>query len=393
MSEGLHHRPANEMSVAQFDSFDSDDGLRLVATGAWTIEHGLAALDNELRRFGQRSLDRRLTIDLSNVETMDTAGAMMLQRVMRACGARLEDAETLRGYEGMSPRYQQLLAQAGQHMAPCDLEPPERQSFILMLERLGQGTISVGQNALSILSFVGAVVARLGATFTHPKRFRMTSMVYHMEEAGLNATLIVGLMSFLIGAVVAFMGARVLAEFGAEVFSVELVGISVLREFGVLLTAILLAGRSGSAFTAAIGSMKLREEIDAMRVMGIDPLDALVIPRVLALILTLPMLAFLAGFLGMLGGGVVGALALDIPPALFISRTQEIVTVSNLIVGLVKAPFFAFAIAVVGCFHGMQVENSAEDLGRRTTMAVVQSLFLVILIDALFAMFFLELGV
>ncbi len=381
------------MVMASFETGERGGGLFMVARGAWTLENGLGALDDQLRHFGAQSLDRTLEIDLKDVSELDTAGAMVLQRVMRACGGRLTEGQVLRGFTNMGPHHSTLLEQAAEHMAPCDMDPPKRKSFILVLDRLGRGTEQVGQDALSILSFVGAVLSRIGGAILRPDRFRMTPMVHHMEEAGLNATLIVGLMSFLIGAVVAFMGARVLAEFGAEVFSVELVGISVMREFGVLLTAILLAGRSGSAFTAQIGSMKLREEIDAMEVMGIAPLDALVIPRVLALILTLPVLAFLAAFLGILGGGVVGWLALDIPPTLFMIRTQEIVAIDHLVVGLVKAPFFAFAIAVVGCYNGMMVENSAEDLGRRTTMAVVQSLFLVILIDALFAIFFLELGV
>ncbi|WOI54126.1 ABC transporter permease [Parvularcula sp. LCG005] len=381
------------MGVASFESAENGEALRLIARGAWTLEDGLASLDRRLREFTATTMDRPLSIDMSEVERLDTVGAMMLQRVMRACGERAESTDLLLGFRGTTPRQEQLLIRAGENMTPCDFDGPHRKSFLLMLERLGRGTVHAGNDALSILSFVGAVTARLGGTFTHPQRFRLTPMVHHMEEAGLDATPIVGLMSFLIGAVVAFMGARVLASFGASVFTVELVGIAVLREFGVLLTAILVAGRSGSAFTAQIGSMKLREEIDAMEVMGIHPLDALVVPRTLALMLTLPVLAFIASFLGVLGGGVVGWLALDIPPTLFMARMQEIVVVSNLMVGLVKAPFFAFAIAVVGCYHGMQVANSAEDLGRRTTMSVVQSLFLVILIDALFAMFFLELGI
>ncbi|MEM6648795.1 MAG: ABC transporter permease [Pseudomonadota bacterium] len=382
------------MSLASFEtSKQGESALRLVARGAWTLDNGLAAIDARLRRFGAQSLDQSLDVDVSEIEAMDTAGAMMLQRVMRACGGRVDEQKPLRGFSGLSPRFSQLLEQASEHIAPCEVEPPRRQSFVLMLERLGRGTSKSGGEALSILSFVGAVVARIGRTITRPKKFRFTPLVHHMEEAGLDATLIVGLMSFLIGAVVAFMGAKVLGDFGAEVFSIDLVGISVLREFGVLITAILIAGRSGSAFTAQIGSMKLREEIDAMRVMGIDPLDALVVPRVLALMFTLPVLAFLAAFLGLVGGGVVGWLALDIPPTLFMGRTQEVVLIQNLMVGLIKAPFFAFVIGIVGCYHGMMVENSAEDLGRRTTMAVVQSLFLVMIVNALFAMFFLELNI
>jgi phospholipid/cholesterol/gamma-HCH transport system permease protein len=211
-----------------------------------------------------------------------------------------------------------------------------------------------------------------------------------MEEAGLNAIPIVGLMSFLIGAVVAFMGAKILRLFNADIFTVELVGISVLREFGVLLSAILIAGRSGSAFTAQIGSMKIREEIDAMRVLGLDPMEVLVLPRVIALVLMLPVLAFLAAMLGMIGGGLVAWMAMDISPALFIARTQETIILNHFWAGVIKAPFFAFVIAVIGCYQGMEVEGSAESLGQHTTLSVVQALFLVILIDAFFAMFYLE---
>ncbi len=381
------------MSSAAFETVEEDGHFRLFARGDWTLGAGLPALDTKLRRFAEKTLDRGLEIDLTDVGDLDTAGAMMLQRVMRECGARADDNAPLRGFSNSTTRYDQLLEQAVMHMAPCDVNPKSGPGFILLLDRLGRGTFGVGRDALSILSFIGAVCSRIGSTFLHPGRFRATPMVYHMEEAGLNAIPIIGLMSFLIGAVVAFMGARVLADFGASVFAVDLVGISVLREFGVILTAILIAGRSGSAFTAQIGSMKLREEIDAMTVMGIDPLDALVIPRTLALIATVPILAFLSAFLGLAGGALVGWLALDIPLQLFIGRTQEVIVVDNLFVGLVKAPFFAFVISVVGCYHGMMVENSAEDLGRRTTIAVVQSLFLVILIDALFAMLFLEMGI
>jgi phospholipid/cholesterol/gamma-HCH transport system permease protein len=211
-----------------------------------------------------------------------------------------------------------------------------------------------------------------------------------MEEAGLDAVPIVGLMAFLIGAVIAFMGAKILRLFNAEILTVQLVGISVLREFGVILAAILIAGRSGSAFTAQIGSMKIREEIDALRVLGLEPIEVLVLPRVAALVIMLPVLAFIAAMLGMIGGGLVAWAAMDIPPALFVSQTIEAIAMSNFWVGLIKAPFFAFVIAVIGCFQGLKVEGSAESLGQRTTLSVVQSLFLVIVIDAFFAMFFLE---
>lgn len=378
------------MTAASFELEREGTGTRLNVRGDWTLRDGLARIDTPLRRSLPDDAALRI-IDLSELTDLDTAGALMLQRLRHRCSCG--EMEAGAEFVNASEQHIRLLEQMQPHLDLCAVDPPKAQSAVLMLDRVGRGTIAARDDFLSILSFIGAVVARIGGSIRKPSRFRVTSIFYHMEEAGMNATLIIGLMSFLIGAVVAYMGARVLSEFGAEVFAVELVGISVLREFGVLLSAILLAGRSGSAFTAAIGSMKLREEVDAMRALGINPLDALVIPRTIALILTLPILAFLAAFLGVLGGGVVGWLSLDIPPQLFMGRTQEVVVTSNLFVGLVKAPFFAFIIAVIGCYHGMQVENSAEELGRRTTMAVVQSLFLVILVDALFAMLFLELDI
>ncbi|WP_370335086.1 MlaE family lipid ABC transporter permease subunit [Parvularcula marina] len=380
------------MASAGYEIAEENGALKLLLRGDWTLRDGLVRIDDQLRKLVAEQGNRLKSIDLGGLDELDTAGAMILLRMRENCAAEGENQPSP-VFENASPIHDQLIEQMKPHLEQCANDPAERKSFVLMLDRIGRGTERFGTEGLSILSFVGAVIARIGGSIKKPTRFRMTPLVHHMEEAGMDATLIVGLMSFLIGAVVAFMGARVLAEFGASVFTVELVGITVLREFGVLLTAILLAGRSGSAFTAAIGSRKLREEIDAMRVLGVNPLDALVIPRTIALMLTLPVLAFLAAFLGILGGGIVGWLALDIPPQLFMARTQEIVVVDNLMVGLVKAPFFAFVIAVVGCYHGMNVEHSAEELGRRTTMAVVQSLFLVILIDALFAMLFLELGI
>lgn len=363
---------------------------RLVVHGRWTIGDGITEIDRAIRDFAETTRNAPLTIDVGRLEALDTSGAMILQRTMKACGARDDGGNPLHGFENVGEQHEALLVQASENLVSCEVQPRSA-SFLLVLERVGRATEHTLEEALHILSFVGAVVARIGETVRNPSRFRPTAVVHHMESSGLNALLIVGLMSFLIGAVVAFMGATVLRDFGAEVFAVELVGISVLREFGVLLTAILVAGRSGSAFTASIGSMKLREEIDAMQAMGIDPLDALVVPRVLALLIAVPCLAFFAAMLGLLGGASVCAVALDIPLALFTSRTQETIVISNFVVGMVKAPFFGFAIAVIGCYQGMEVSGSAEELGRRTTVSVVQALFLVILTDALFAVFFLEL--
>jgi len=222
------------------------------------------------------------------------------------------------------------------------------------------------------------------------RKLRVTATVFHMEQVGLDAVPIVSLLSFLVGAVVAFLGATVLRDFGAAIFTVELVSYSFLREFGVLLTAILLAGRSGSAFTAQIGSMKSREELDAIQTLGLDPIELLVLPRLLALLVMLPVLTFIAMIAGIIGGGLVGSMSLDITPAMFVARLHEMTQQRHFWVGMLKAPVFAFIIAAVGCLEGFKVEGSAESVGRHTTAAVVQSIFLVIVFDAMFAMFFMK---
>lgn len=383
------------MSVAGFDLHETQKGWCLHTTGSWSLGDGLVDLDNKLRQFADRTKGKELVIDLSEIESLDTAGALMLQRTMRSCPERDEQAgeNALYGFEQVSGGQRNLLEAASNNLQPCEVEHHRGSAFIAVLERVGRGTEDALHEFLRLVSYLGEVLVGLWTVFSHPKRLRVPPIVHHMEESGLNATLIVGMMSFLIGAVIAFMGATVLAQFGAEIFVVELIGITVLREFGVLLTAILIAGRSGSAFTASIGSMKLREEIDAMEAMGIDPMDALVLPRLIAMVFVLPALTFMATMMGLIGGGLVAWLSMDITPALFLTRMQDIIVVSNFLVGMVKAPFFAFAISIIGCYQGMRVEGSAEALGRHTTISVVQSLFAVILLDAMFAVFFMELNI
>lgn len=373
------------MTAAAFKVDLIDGVLRFVASGPWKAAQ-VAVIDSDLRAFEDDSIGRDVIIDVSAIETLDTAGAMTLQRVMRACTMRTEKSAIV----GASKSHAEILEQVLPHLAPCPVEPVRGNPFTMMLYRLGKGMVDSYFASLEILSFIGLTLATLGRVITSPGRLRGAATVHHMEEAGLNAFPIVALMSFLIGAVVAFMGAKILSAFNADIFTVELVGISVLREFGVLLAAILVAGRSGSAFTAQIGSMKIREEIDAMKTLGLEPMEVLVLPRVIALIIMLPVLAFLGAILGLIGGGLVAWLAMNISPALFLARMQETIIVEHFFAGLIKAPFFAFVIAVVGCFQGMEVEGSAESLGHRTTLSVVQSLFLVIVLDAFFAMFFLE---
>jgi len=372
-------------SAAKFDIDMSDGVLRLTPSGDWRARF-LGSIDAALRDFADDSVGRELVIDMGKVDRLDTVGAMMLQRTMHACDQRTSVSGFVHGSEAQMS----LLAQIESHLSPCHVEPVHPNAFFMIVVRLGHGVVDTYNAALELLSFIGLTLATFARVAANPRKLRWTSIVYHMEEAGLNAVPIVGLMSFLIGAVVAFMGAKILRMFNADIFTVELVGISVLREFGVLLSAILIAGRSGSAFTAQIGSMKIREEIDAMRVLGLDPIEVLVLPRVIALVVMLPILAFIAAMLGMIGGGLVAWLAMEISPVLFMARTQETIVMNHFWAGLIKAPFFAFVIAVIGCFQGMEVEGSAESLGQRTTLSVVQALFLVILIDAFFAMFYLE---
>src|SRR5690606_27140365 len=265
--------------------------------------------------------------------------------------------------------------------------------FKAMLGRIGYAVTDNAREVLALVAFLGESLAALLRMVRDPRRFRLTSTVYHMEQVGLDAVPLVALLCFLVGAVVAFLGANVLRDFGAEIFVVELVSISFLREFGVLLTAIILAGRTASAFTAQIGAMVSREEVDAMRTLGLDPVDLLVIPRVVALLVMLPLLTFVAMMAGLLGGLTVGAFALDIPPQQYLARMQDTLDLKHFWVGLSKAPVFALVISLIGCLEGLQVKGTAQSVGERTTSSVVQAISLVIVLDAVAAMWFMEMGI
>ncbi len=323
------------------------------------------------------------SVDLSAVTVLDTAGAWRLvtsgRPVVQASAAQQLLIDTVSAA---------LPAPAAKRRAR-----PVHHAAGGGLARLGEPVAGVVAKVAGSLGFLGFVVARLGATALHPARLRLTAVVHHMQEAGLNAVPIVALMGFLIGIVLAFQGATQLRQFGAEVFVVDLIAISILRELGVLLTAIIVAGRSASAFTAAIGSMKMREEIDAMRVLGLEPVDLLVLPRLLALVIWLPILAFVANMAGLFGGGLMAWTQLGISPGLFRTQLLANTGVDQLLVGLSKAPVFAVIIAVVGCHQGMLVKGDAESLGRRTSSSVVIAIFLVIAVDALFSVFFAVWGV
>ncbi|MBV6631476.1 MAG: ABC transporter permease [Alphaproteobacteria bacterium] len=282
-----------------------------------------------------------------------------------------------------------VLAVADQ-IEPC---PPEGSSIVNMLARLGRGAKHVMDEGRDLLGFLGLILGVLGRTLLDPRRLRLKALVNQMETTGINALPIVGLLSLLIGMVLAYLSAIQLQNFGAEILVVDIVGLAVLREIGILLAAIILAGRSGSAFTAQIGTMKVNEEVDAMRTMGLDVIEVLVLPRILGLVITLPLVGFYAAMAGLLGGGLAGYFTLDIGPAIFLEQLRLAVGFNDLLVTLIKAPVFAFTIAMVGCFQGLRVSGSAQSVGEMTTKSVVVSICLVIVLDALFSILFQELGI
>jgi phospholipid/cholesterol/gamma-HCH transport system permease protein len=265
---------------------------------------------------------------------------------------------------------------------------PEPHPVIAMLDHTGRVAVAQIRDALGYHEFIGRIVARAVVLVLRPGRIRMTSLVSHLERVGMNAMPIVGLLSFLVGMVIAFQGADQLRRFGAEIFTVNLLGISVMRELGILLTAIIVAGRSGSAFAAEIGTMQVNEEIDAIRTIGLDPVELLVLPRVTALMIALPLLTVYADVMGLLGGLAMAVVVLDLSVAQFVETLRSAVPVWAFWVGIIKAPFFGALIALVGCREGLKVTGSAESVGIQTTRAVVVSIFLVIVVDAVFSIFF-----
>lgn len=261
-----------------------------------------------------------------------------------------------------------------------------------LLANIGQSVERFWQNLVALIGFIGLTMEALFATLSRPARWRVTSLVANLQQIGLNAVPIIALLTFMVGAVIAFLGSTVLSTFGASIFTVQLVAFSFLREFAVLLAAILMAGRTASAFTAQIGLMKANEEIDAIQAMGLNPVELLVLPRVLALLVALPMMTFIGMISGILGGMVVCALTLDISPTMFLTIMQNNVGFEHFGVGMIKAPVFAFLIAIIGCLEGFKVSGSAESVGEHTTASVVHSIFVVILLDAIAALFFMEMG-
>jgi phospholipid/cholesterol/gamma-HCH transport system permease protein len=360
---------------------------RLALAGDWTLAHYMAlqARANELAG----TVGDDVVVDLTSLGAMDTSGAFVIAELL---GSRRTQA--LAQDESLAPARRALLKTVGDAIDTyCKgVKKPRDAGFVVLLERIGKGVNSSWRQTLKLLGFIGITLQAFAATLFKPKRWRVTALVSHIEQTGLDAVPILALLSFMVGAVVAFLGSTALASYGASIFTVDLIGFAFLREFGVLLTAILLAGRTASAFTAQIGSMKSREEIDAIRTLGLDPVELLVLPRVLALLVALPLLTFIAMIAGIVGGGVVCMAVLKMTAAMFLSMFQADISLGQFVVGIAKAPVFAFMIGVIGCMEGFKVSGSAQSVGEHTTSAVVQSIFVVILLDALAALFYMEMG-
>lgn len=366
---------------------DQQDG-RLTIGGDWTLEH-YTTLKRQVERLARSRAPSHQGIHPARLAALDTAGAVLL---MELVGAR-----PLAAIDDWAPDLpatrRALLRTLGEAMA--DNQPPTARPARPLrdaLARTGQIVEGLWQQQRQLLGFIGQVLATFAATAWRPGRWRLTSVVAQLHQTGLNALPIVALLTFLVGAVVAFLGATVLRDFGATIYTVNLVAFAFLREFGVLLAAILLAGRTASAFTAQLGAMKANEELDAVRTLGLDPIELLVLPRVLAMMLTLPILTFVGMLSGILGGALVCLLALDISTAQFLAILERDIAVQHFLVGIGKAPVFAFLVAVIGCLEGFKVTGSAQSVGEHTTSSVVQSIFVVILLDAIAALFCMEMG-
>lgn len=360
---------------------DSEHAGRIRLAGDWRLDRC-----EELSEATADAPASAAGIDARPIERLDSAGAWYLLGLAERWGIDPADIE-------LKDSHRPLIDTVARALASDETrEPPEVPPWAQLLAGVGRKTAGVGSHARVLVGFLGLSMARLAATIWRPREWRLTATAFHIQQTGLNALGLVCLLAFMVGAVVAYLGATVLKEFGAELFVVDLITFSFLREFGVLLTAIILAGRTASAFTAQIGTMKSREEIDAMRTLGLDPVVLLVLPRLIAMTLVLPVLGAAATVAGFAGGLIICWTVLDIPPDLFFQRMESTLHIEHYLVGLFKAPLFAAVIALIGCVEGFKVAGTAQSVGERTTSAVVQSIALVIIIDALAAVFFMEIG-
>lgn len=368
--------PTDQIPRTQFEQ----DGARgeLRCAGNWTLDQ-LAALEPVLTRMDMRGRTDWV-LDAGGLTALDTAGAWLLHRTCE----RLRQAGVMVELRGLRADHTALLEMVAAQHAPAEPVQPQHSR----LERVGRVAVAGVAQLVLFLSFVGQSAVALLHSLAQPRRIRGHEFLHELQLAGLNALPITGLLSFLMGVVIAYQGATQLARYGANIFIADLVGLSMLRELAPLMTAVIIAGRSGSAYTAQIGTMVVTEEVDALRTIGIAPLDLLVLPKLMALMIALPLLTVYADVMGVIGGMVIAKTHLGVNPADFLERFEKAVSMSSYMIGIGKAPVFAALIALIGCHQGFQVGGSADDVGRQTTVSVVQSIFLVIVVDALFSVVF-----
>jgi len=364
-------------------------GLGLAASGAWTAEHArtLEPLVEHATRTD--ATVQRIIIDVTRIERLDTYGAWLIERTLRVWTSRGCDTRIV----GLSDSYGNLFKKVRAGAGKLTPLPRRSNSITATLESVGRTMSAVFADIMLFSQMAGALVIAFLRVVAHPTKFRLTSMVNHLERVGWHAVPIILLITFLIGSILAQQGIFHFRTFGADIYVVDMVGVLVLREVGVLIVCIMVAGRSGSAYTAELGSMKMREEVDALRTMGFDPVEVLILPRIFALIITVPILTFLGSMAALYGGGIVAWLYGGIDPQVFLARLHESISVKSFAVGMIKAPFMAIVIGLVACVEGLQVKGSAESLGAKTTDSVVKSIFLVIVLDGAFAIFFASIGV
>ncbi|WP_181902928.1 ABC transporter permease [Methylovirgula ligni] len=362
-----------------------DDRVDAAADGAWTSDEA-AALEPQIETLLASRNTRALSLDLHGLSEIDTFGACLLERLT----LKWREAAPVE-VSGLPPRFRGLMAEVERVETIPDVPVRRRREFPV-LEPIGRAIFAAFAYIATFLNMLGAVVAALLRVIANPRRMRFTSLVAQLDRVGLRAIPIILLITVLIGGIIQQQSIFQLRKFGAESYAVNLTGILVLREIGVLLVAIMVAGRSGSAYTAELGSMKMREEIDALRTMGLDPAEVLILPRLLALVIALPILGLIGGIAALFGAGLVGWIYAGISPAIFMARLHDAISVTHFEVGMYKAPFMALVIGIVSSIEGFAVKGSAESLGAQTTTSVVKSIFLVILLDGFFAMFFAWMG-
>ncbi len=363
----------------QFLSYeDQQQHFKLISTGKWTLQ-SVRQIEKQLAKV---PCVKKIVWDLSGVSDFDSAGVLLFMDYLERYKKKIE-VEVV-GYDSKQKEMYDLLK-----LHNLESVSVRKNGF---LENIGKNSVELYHDIKDFITFLGQLFVTMFHTLMNPKNIRFKEMVYHIHQSGFNALVIIGLTSFLVGMVIAYQGSVQLAKFGADIFIVDTVGISIVRELGPMITAIVIAGRSGSAYTAEIGAMKITEEISAMRTMGFDPYNFLVLPRIFALMIALPLLIFFADLMGILGGMVASGMQLNISFGQFIDRLYEVLEVKHYILGMIKGPVFAFLIAAVGCFRGFQVSDNTESIGLHTTASVVNSIFLVIAFDALFSVIYTELN-